>query len=291
MIKSVRNSRRNLASREKILQYWFLRCCPDKQKILIRSATRLLFIAILLIVPDSFAGERPLIGITSYFRQGSVRTSATYVRAVEMAGGAPVCLPAVSTGESIQKYTETLDGLLLVGGLDIPPDAYGEEAHETVVVMTPERFAFESEMIRTWLKKTDKPILGICLGMQFTNVMSGGSLIQDIPSQVDGNVIHRSDSGATHIVHIGPDSRLHQILGVDSMVVNSYHHQAVKDLADGFNIVARSKDGVPEAMEINNRFGQFLQWHPEAMDSTHHQKIFRAFIDAVVKDKRNKQSE
>lgn len=228
-----------------------------------------------------FGEQRPLIGITSYLKDGSVRTSVSYVRAVEMAGGAPVCLPAISGAASIEEYIETLDGLVLVGGLDIPPKAYGEEAHESVSVMTEERFTFESEIISLWLEKTDKPILGICLGMQFTNVVSGGSLIQDIPSQVGDRVVHRTDSGATHVVYIDTTSRLFDILTVDSLTVNSYHHQAVKTLAEGFTIIARSKDGVPEAMEMKPRFGQFVQWHPEAMDSTHHQKIFRAFIEAV----------
>jgi putative glutamine amidotransferase len=146
-----------------------------------------------------------------------------------------------------------------------------------------ERFDFESKLIPLWFE-TGKPTLGVCLGMQFTNVLHGGSLIQDIPSQVGTEVNHRGKHDY-HVVNIEPDSRLAGILSADEARVYSNHHQAVKDLADGFRIVARTADGVPEAMErTDGRFGLFVQWHPELMkkDTSHRDAIYGALVRACA---------
>jgi len=230
---------------------------------------------------------KPFIGITSVYRTNNagagevVWCNFSYVRAVAENGGVPVVLPTLNDEEIIRRYVRELDGLVLVGGADIPPEAYGEKPHETVVSMPQERFNFESRLIPHWLE-TGKPTLGVCLGMQFTNVARGGSLIQDIPSQVGGEVLHRGNN-TWHVVDIEPTSRLAEILGTTQANVYSIHHQAVKDLAKGFKIVARTADGVPEAMErTDGRFGLFVQWHPELMteDTTHRDAIYSAFIKA-----------
>ncbi|MCD6392896.1 MAG: gamma-glutamyl-gamma-aminobutyrate hydrolase family protein [Planctomycetes bacterium] len=232
---------------------------------------------------------KPLIGITSVYRTNNadadevVWCNFSYVRAVAENGGVPVVLPTLAGAEIIHRYVSELDGLVLVGGADIPPEAYGEKPHETVVAMGPERFHFESKLIPLWLA-TGKPTLGVCLGMQFTNVSLGGNLIQDIPSQVGTEVNHRG-KGDYHVVNIEPASRLAKTLGTTQAKVYSNHHQAVKDLADGFRIVARSADGVPEAMErIDGRFGLFVQWHPELMktDTAHRDAIYGALVQACA---------
>jgi len=232
---------------------------------------------------------RPLIGITSAYRhdpkinvQPENAVPMTYIYAVRESGGAPVILPTVTDDTLIGRYLEILDGLVLIGGLDIPPQVYGAEPHKTVRVMPDERFNFESRLIRQWYG-SGKPMLGICLGMQFTNVMRGGTMIQDIPSQVGKLVTHRGD-GTHHKVIIEKDSILHGILGAAEAQVYSSHHQAVKEVGKGLKITARSIDGVVEALERQDgRFGLFIQWHPEAMDDVRHRKaIFSALIHACV---------
>ena len=137
------------------------------------------------------AFDAPLIGIASL-------SSADYIRAVRESGGIPVVLPNTDGSVArIDDYLALLDGLLMPGGADIPPSEYGEEPHETVELLDDDRFHFEKALISAWMKKTDKPLLGICLGSQWINVASGGSLVQDIPSEF--NVNHRDTD---HLVTI-----------------------------------------------------------------------------------------
>lgn len=230
---------------------------------------------------------RPLIGITSVYsennKSGTTSVNFAYVKAITETGGAPLILPTISEEQILQQYVEQLDGLVLVGGDDIPPSAYGQQPHETVKIMPTQRYNFEKSLISLWWAK-GKPLLGICLGMQFTNVVSGGSLIQDIPSQVGTTVKHRG----YHHVKIDPKSSLAKILGSDRAYVYSNHHQAVKDLGKNLKIIAQSEDGVAEAMErTDGKFGLFVQWHPEATDNPDHRK---AIYGALVRAVRNKNS-
>ena len=245
------------------------------------------FIVILVVLFTTVnSADRPLIGITSIFQAteadpvGKVRTNMSYVNAVLESGGLPVVLPPVKSEEAIAGYVADLDGLVLVGGMDIPPRIYGEKAHETVDSLTTERFWFESRLIKSWLI-SEKPVLGVCLGCQFTNVMSGGTMIQDIPSEVGKKVVHRKEGGASHLIELEKSTRLYSILGVDTLTVNSYHHQAVDKIGDNLRITAHTQDGIVEGLEFpGERFGLFVQWHPERMPQEHRQKIFGAFVKA-----------
>jgi putative glutamine amidotransferase len=118
----------------------------------------------------------------------------TYVEAVRAAGAVPVVLPPLDDEEALAAYVQRLDGLVLVGGRDIPAGAYGEEDTSDGAEMPSRRWEFESELLRGWLA-TDKPVLGICLGSQFANVVQGGTLIQDIPSEVGREVVHETAAG------------------------------------------------------------------------------------------------
>ncbi len=230
--------------------------------------------------------SKPLIGITSVYKideqDNSVSTSVSfaYIQTVADNGGLPLVLPTISDEEIIQQYIRQLDGLVLVGGDDIPPSAYNEQPHETVKVLPMQRYNFERKLIASWLE-SGKPLLGVCLGMQFTNVISGGSLIQDIPSQMGTEVNHRG----YHQVKIIPDSSLARILNATDAPVFSNHHQAVKDVGKNLKVVAHSDDGVIEAMErINGGFGLFVQWHPEQTDNAEHRNaIYGALIKACTK--------
>jgi putative glutamine amidotransferase len=213
----------------------------------------------------------------------SARTTAefAYVRAVAENGGVPVVLPTVDDERVLQGYLEVLDGLVLIGGDDIPPEAYGQQADKTVQPLTKERYEFERKLIAHWLAG-GKPLLGVCLGMQFTNVVSGGSLIQDIPSQVGTKVDHHK---GYHRVQIEPGSTLASLLGATEASVLSSHHQAVQRLGKNLRVVAHSEDGVIEALErTDGPFGLFVQWHPESMtDLAHRDAIYGALIHAAAR--------
>jgi len=225
---------------------------------------------------SSARGKAPLIGIASL-------TSGSYIRAVREAGGIPVVLPNTDgNADRINDYLALLDGLLMPGGADIPPSEYGEAPHETVALLDEDRFHFEKALIHAWIERTDKPLLGICLGNQWINVSSGGSLIQDIPSEFKGN--HRD---TTHLIAVEPDSRLGRIFCETTLTVNSLHHQAVRNVGKGLRIVARCPDGIVEAVESTDpdRFLIGVQWHPEKLmpDDAAQTKLLKAFIDASSK--------
>lgn len=254
-----------------------------------RLALWLVWAALLHLIPCSTAQARPLIGITTAHHTLGTRhrdrfyTHVDYVEAVTRAGGTPLLLPAVAEPRCLDEYLHLMDGLLLTGGRDVPPSAYGEDAHPSVIPMTGLRFGFERILISRWIRETRKPVLGICLGMQFANVVLGGSLVQDIPTGPEGRLSHRSAGGAVHSVRIRRDSRLYSILEQDPITVNSSHHQAVDRLGKGLIPVARSADDIVEALEFpGSRFGVFVQWHPERSGGdAHGTAIFRAFLDAV----------
>lgn len=229
------------------------------------------------------AGERPLIGIT--LRSAGV----DYVRAVIAAGGVPLILPETGGNlDSITAYVQLLDGLVMTGGADIPPAEYGEEPHPTVRVLKSDRYEFEKKLGQAWLQQTDKPLLGICLGSQWLNVLHGGSLVQDIPSAV--GTVHRDTS---HPVELVAGSRLAKIFGATEMEVNSLHHQAVKRVGDGLRVAARAPDGVVEAVEATDpgRFLVGVQWHPEKIFSEQPRqlRLFEAFIKEAQIHRKNRQ--
>lgn len=228
---------------------------------------------------ESGRGAAPLIGIASL-------NVDTYVRAVRRAGGIPVVLPKTDGRiENVPDYLERLDGLILPGGADIPPADYGEKPHETVRLLADDRYQFEKALCENWIKNTDKPLLGICLGSQWINVASGGALVQDIPSELGLNHRH-----VTHPVKLDPDSRLSRIFGEIEFPVNSIHHQSVDMVGAGLRIVAHCPNGVVEATESTdpNRFLIGVQWHPEKLmpDDPRQMKLLKAFVEAAKASRR-----
>ena len=260
-----------------------------------RAVRKILFLLFLALISTCFGcqsnsrSSRPLIGITSVYQvdkdngSASTVTGFAYVKAVAQNGGVPVILPTITNEEILLRYVEELDGLVLIGGGDIPPDAYGQQPHETVRIMPKQRYDFERQLIPAWLS-SGKPILGICLGMQFTNVVSGGTLIQDIPSQVGTEVAHRRKY---HRVRIEPNSSLAKLLDNEEAMVYSSHHQAVDKLGKKLKVIAHADDGAIEALErIDGGFGLFVQWHPEFMsDTAHRDAIYGALVRASSTDK------
>jgi putative glutamine amidotransferase len=232
------------------------------------------------------APSRPLIGITSVYEPAKEKKSAqttaafAYAAAIAENGGVPVVLPTIDDEQILQRYLKVLDGLVLIGGDDIPPEAYGEKPHETVEPLESHRYNFERKLIAKWFAG-GKPLLGVCLGMQFTNVVAGGTMIQDIPSEIGTKVNHKD----YHRVQIEPDSLLARLLHSSEASVRSIHHQAVDNLGKNLRVIARSEDGVTEALErTDGKFGLFVQWHPEKMsDLAHRNAIYGALIQAAAK--------
>lgn len=245
----------------------------------------LVFLLQSLLLNTIFAESRPLIGITPSFSKNSIQLNNDYVTAINENGGLAIILPPTANDDIIETYVKMLDGVVFSGGPDIPPDFYGQTPHSTTEVMEPTRFEFEKRFIKAFLD-SGKPVLGICLGMQFSNVVSGGTMIQDIPSTVGTRISHRNGEMYTnfHRVGIARNSRLCSILKQEMPRVISRHHQAVDKVADRFLVISRSHDGVIEAIERkDNVFGIFVQWHPESLkdaDPEHRNRIFKALVEA-----------
>src|SRR5699024_7269696 len=150
---------------------------------------------------------------------------------------------------------------------DIDPTYFDEEPHPALGSINPTRDVFETALIKEMLAQ-DKPILGVCRGAQIVNITLGGTMYQDIHSQIDGDLLQHSQRApvghGSHFVEVTTDSLLHQIVGTDTLRVNSRHHQANKDAAPGMIHSAKSSDGLPEATEsTKHRFVLGVQWHPE----------------------------
>jgi putative glutamine amidotransferase len=232
--------------------------------------------------------KRPAVGVTieNPRKETEVfRLREDYVRAVEAAGGLPLVL-APGRPEDAPEILDHVAALVLTGGADIDPRLYGEERHATVQKVFPERDGFEVALVREALRR-DLPLLAICRGHQVLNVATGGTLVQDIPSEVTGAGVHESDVErwqTSHEVEILPGTRLREILGTERVAVNSFHHQSVKQLGRELVLSARSADGVIEGIEMpreRKRFVVGVQWHPESFWD--HPPGFQSLFEALVR--------
>lgn len=232
---------------------------------------------------------RPIIGVTMSFQepasgQGSdyFALYRKYVAAVEQAEGVAVGLPAQP--EAVAELFPILDGLLLSGGGDVAPELFGQDRHPKTRLIDRQRDDFELALVREWVS-TGRPLLAICRGIQVLNVALGGNLIQDIADQVADPLVHQKSEGeARHLIRLQPTSRLANLLGDDELEVNSYHHQAVQDLAPGLKEVAWATDGVVEGVEMPDAgFAIGVQWHPELMvqNDARQLQLFVGLVEAA----------
>ncbi|MBA2440986.1 MAG: gamma-glutamyl-gamma-aminobutyrate hydrolase family protein [Rubrobacter sp.] len=248
----------------------------------------------------------PVIGVTATLKEDTestatrplgtfVRADLDYVSGVEQAGGIPVVLPPVAGDPEAAAgaMLSGLDGLLLSGGSDLHPGYYGEEPLPGLDATLSERDAFETVLLEHALRR-GMPVFGICRGLQLINVALGGTLYQDLPSQAEGELLdHRQTTPKwvpKHEVEFVPGSTVGEITGHARIKVNSYHHQAIKDLAPGLTATARAGDGVVEAVEArelsSERWLLGVQWHAEAMrgparDGAAHRSLFEAHVAAA----------
>ena len=190
----------------------------------------------------------------------------TYVRAIARAGGRPLLIaPIPADLVDPSELLDLLDGVLITGGADIDPAAYGEQSHAETEPVTADRDAFELALVRAAVER-DLPCLGVCRGMQVLNVAYGGALEQHLPDRLEHD-IHRGDAGefADHRVEVEPDSLAALAAGATHVAVKSYHHQGVSRVGDGLRVSARAEgDGTVEAIEdARRRFLLGVLWHPE----------------------------
>ena len=235
--------------------------------------------------------NRPRIGLTSNWGKltyyaPSISVSAWYLEGVARAGGFPVMLSAAMKGLTIDTMLDTCDGIIIIGGPDLNPRSWSGEQHPMTQCMESPRQEFDIELIQKTVKR-NKPILGICLGIQELNIALGGSLLQDIPSLfVSSTLRHRKKTGCSfqeHTVHVEPSSLLYSIVGSEEIIVNSSHHQAVGEVAPNLRAVAWAPDGVIEAIEATDgRHILGVQWHPEYLiDRPEHLNLFRWLVDTA----------
>lgn len=232
-------------------------------------------------------------------RMGTRRTflNEPYVVAVQEAGGLPLIVTPAHAGASLRAFYELLDGLLLTGGEDVAPERYGEAVAAPSVATVPERDALEWTLLQ-WALADGLPVLAVCRGIQLLNVVLGGSLYQDLPTDRPGDIDHdqlKAESAVprprpSHRVTVLPGSFLGDLIGDGELDVNSMHHQGIKTLASTLSPVAYAPDGLVEGVEANDpRFTGFLvgvQWHPEELarggDSAS-RRLFEGFVAAAAK--------
>lgn len=202
-------------------------------------------------------GSTPLIGISPNGSAANYNDNSPMFTSVFKAGGAPLMLPMVRTESEAETVIAKIDGLIMVGGEDVHPSYYGEEVWNETVEVNGFRDTSDFLIIKAARKK-GIPILGICRGEQILNVALGGSLYQDLPSQ---HGEHVAEGVHEHMLFIEKGSRLHKLLGTDSIQVNTWHHQAVKVPAEGMTVTAHAHDGIIEAYEGDGIFA--IQFHPE----------------------------
>lgn len=208
-----------------------------------------------------------------------------YLDGILQAGGVPFIFPFLENKEDIICLCEMCDGFLLTGGHDVSPVLYGEKPLDNVEAFE-KRDCMEKTVLAYAIEK-DKPLLGICRGIQFMNVALGGTLYQDLPTQYASKTEHHMTAPydrVCHMVSIVKDTPLYELMGLDEMGVNSYHHQAVKDLADDLRVMAVSEDNLVEGVYMpGKKFIWALQWHPEFAFKTDVKckKIFEKFVSSL----------
>lgn len=219
--------------------------------------------------------DRPVIGILgmrTIDASGNVPvmrdfTNAAYCAAVQRGGGIPLLIPATTGIDDVDRLLACCQGLLLPGGIDVDPRLYHEDP-------LPVLGDVDLQTDRLWIAACTKalelglPMLGICRGLQLANVALGGSLHQDLSLANPHHLLHAQKQGRDYPMHrieIDAESRLAQILGTTSLFTNTLHHQCVKDAGRGLAVVARTSDGIPEALESSDGQVILVQWHPEEL--------------------------
>jgi putative glutamine amidotransferase len=237
---------------------------------------------------------KPIIGITCevnkvkpYFSEFELFCDYRYVRAIIRAGGVPILLPIHPFRRDAARVLEHVHGLVIVGGADIHPSFYGEKSKEKIDPTYRGRTYFEMWLYQA-AQKRKIPVLAICHGMQLLNVLYGGTLYQDVQSEIKGARNHRSAKKPLHRAELQPGSLMHRVFRKRVFLVHSQHHQAVKVPGRSLRITGFSEDGVAEALEGPPRT-LAVQWHPERQPKDPVQvRLFRHFM-CLARDRAREQ--
>jgi putative glutamine amidotransferase len=245
--------------------------------------------------------SRPIIGVPTQTLQAiegipeglphSWVMNHRYFLALTSVGAVPWMIPLLDNdADTLRAIYDNLDGLFVAGGVDVDPASYREARHTSCGVTDVPRDVVELTMTR-WALEDGKPFFGICRGMQILNVVRGGTLYQDCTEQYPGSIKHdyfpNAGYARDHLAHeidVEPGSRLHAAFGAERVLINSMHHQGVRDLGDGLVPTAFAPDGLIEALETpNGAFAVGVQWHPEMLidRDTGTRQLFTHFIEAA----------
>lgn len=234
---------------------------------------------------------KPAIGISMFSGREHLRVYAkvqtNYPNSVSAAGGSPMLLPTLPDPGAAAEMVERLDGLVLTGGEDVNPLVYEADPHRDLGTTDIARDRFEIALLEA-AEKRGIPVLGICRGIQVVNVARGGTLYQDIHAESDSKMSHFPKSmpmeSLHHRISVEPGSLLRRIFDTDLLTVNSFHHQAVREVGRDLQVTARARDGIIEALEDPSRpFYLAVQFHAEALPSVdpYYLRIFEAFVEAA----------
>lgn len=241
----------------------------------------------------------PIIGVTI---RKETENSTTFlkvdennIKAILINGGIPFLMPLTTDDNVIDKYLSLVDGIYFTGGNDIFPMTYGEEPLKELGKLIPERDDFEIKLYQKG-EKLDLPMLGVCRGYQIMNVASGGSLYQDIYIQREKTIGHNPKNIPVdcefHTINISKNTKLYNIFNTDVIKTNSFHHQAIKNVARNYKVSAVAQDGIIEAIESELlTFAIGVQWHPEDMIKSNDKfnSIYKALIEAALYYKKLKE--
>ncbi|OOM82087.1 putative glutamine amidotransferasec [Clostridium puniceum] len=234
---------------------------------------------------------KPIIGITMFqdieIEKSFSLVSNNYLNAIENAGGVPLFIPISENIEDVKSYLDMIDGIIFSGGEGVDPIKFSENPSKSVSNINPSRDNFELALFHEAYNR-NMPILGICRGAQLINVALGGSLYQDIFSEIPNCHGHMPSEMQVydlfHIIDIEENSKLFDIFKAMELEVNSFHHQAIKDIGKDLKVTATARDGVIEGIEsLSRKFLIGLQWHPEDLILKHKEflKLFKALIDSI----------
>lgn len=233
---------------------------------------------------------KPIIGVTTSMEIDQSHYTVTHrnIKAISHAGGIPLMLPYLLEDDDINQIANEIDGLYATGGYDIDPTFFGEEPIPELGTIIPGRDQFEMALIKKLLE-LGKPILGVCRGCQILNIAAGGDMYQDIYAQADTELLQHTQKApmehGSHFVKVLKGSLLYQLTGSEKIRINSWHHQANRNVPNSFQISGKANDGIIEAIESKNHpFVLGLQWHPEAMMDGISLGIYQNFIKAAEKN-------
>lgn len=216
--------------------------------------------------------------------------NTSYIQAIVDAGGIPLPIPVTDDPSRALDYIDMLDGLLLPGGEDVTPWLFGEEPVPQVTYVMEVNDRLELEVLRLAVER-QLPVLGICRGIQLLAVALGGRLYQDLPSQRPGGIAHRQSTATrsqlSHTAAVEPGSLMERLLGPEPLRVNSFHHQAVREVPAGFRATVTAPDGVIEAMENAGGTMYAVQWHPELLVERYprFRPLFRHLVELAAAKK------